>query len=48
MAPESPRPLVLEIAGIGLEVRAAEPEIRLATDAAHTPFLAPRAGQDCA
>jgi hypothetical protein len=48
MAPESPRPLVLEIAGIGLEVRAAEPGIRLATDAAHTPFLAPGAGQDCA
>jgi hypothetical protein len=48
MAPETPRPLVLEIAGIGLEVRSAEPGIRLATDAAHTPFLAPGAGQDCA
>lgn len=48
MAPNSPRPLVLEIAGIGLEVRAAEPGIDLVTDAAHEPFLAEGAGDDCA
>lgn len=48
MAPESRRPLVLEIARIGLEVRSAEPEIDLVTDAAHAPFLAEGAGDDCA
>ena len=40
--------MVLEIAGIGLEVRAAEPGIDLVTDAAHEPFLAEDRGDDCA
>jgi len=40
--------MVLEIAGIGLEVRAAEPGIVLVTDAAHEPFLAEDRGDDCA
>ena len=48
MAPESPRPLILEIAGIGLEVRSAEPGIDLVTDSAHAPFLAEGAPSDCA
>ncbi|HYV18136.1 MAG TPA: hypothetical protein VFC25_03795 [Verrucomicrobiae bacterium] len=49
MAPDaSSRPLVLQIAGLGLEVKPAEPGIRLVTDAAHEPFLARDAGLDCA
>jgi len=48
MAPEQRRPLVLEIARIGLEVRSAEPGIDLVTDAAHEPFLAEGACDDCA
>ena len=47
MAPDSPRPLILQIAQIGLEVRSAEPEIHLVTDAAHEPFLTDGAGDDC-
>ncbi len=48
MAPNTPRPLILEIAGIGLSVRPAEPGIDLVTDAAHEPFLAEGIGDDCA
>jgi hypothetical protein len=40
--------MVLEVAGIGLEVRPAAQGIRLVTDAVHQPFLAPDAGGDCA
>jgi hypothetical protein len=48
MAPDSRRPLILEIARIGLEVRSTAPEIDLVTDAAHEPFLKDGAGDDCA
>jgi hypothetical protein len=48
VAPDAFRPLVLEIAGLGLEVKPAEPGIRLVTDAAHQPFLAADARGDCA
>ena len=37
----------MEVAGIGLEVRPAEPGIRLVTDPAHQPFLMRDAGFDC-
>jgi hypothetical protein len=47
MAPND-RPLVMEVAGLGLEVRPAEPGIRLVTDTAHQPFLQRDAGFDCA
>jgi hypothetical protein len=40
--------MVLEVAGIGLEVRPAEEGIRMVTDAVHQPFLATDAGGDCA
>jgi hypothetical protein len=40
--------MVMEVAGIGLEVRPAEPGIRLVTDPAHQPFLMRDAGFDCA
>jgi hypothetical protein len=39
--------MVLEVAGIGLEVRPADEGIRLVTDAVHQPFLAADAGGDC-
>ena len=48
MAPDSARPLVLEIAGIGMQVEPAGPGIRLVTDAAHAPFLTDGPGGDCA
>lgn len=40
--------MVLEVAGIGLEVKPAEAGIRLVTDAAHEAFLSPDPGGDCA
>jgi len=40
--------MVLEVAGIGLEVKPAEAGIRLVTDAAHEAFLAPDPCGDCA
>jgi hypothetical protein len=48
MAAENDRPLVLEIARIGLEVRAADPAIRLVAEPAHLPFLAEATVEDCA
>lgn len=40
--------MVLEVAGIGLEVKPADAGIRLVTDAAHEAFLSPDPGGDCA
>jgi len=40
--------MVLEVAGIGLEVRPADAAIRLVTDAAHEAFLSSDPGGDCA
>jgi hypothetical protein len=40
--------MVLEVAGIGLEVKPADAAIRLVTDAAHEAFLSPDPGGDCA
>lgn len=48
MPADGARPLVLEIARIGLEVRAADPAIRLVAEPAHLPFLAEAAVEDCA
>src|SRR5213593_2464186 len=48
MSPERSSPLVLEVARIGLEVRAADPALRLVAGPAHVPFLAEVAGDDCA
>lgn len=48
MAAEGSRPLVIEIAGIGLEVRAADPDIQVIAEPAHVPFLASGIGEDCA
>jgi hypothetical protein len=42
------RPLVLEVARIGLEVRTADPSIRLVAEPAHVPFLAEASVEDCA
>jgi hypothetical protein len=41
-------PLVLEVARIGLEVRAADPALKLVAGPDHVPFLAEAAGHDCA
>lgn len=48
MPAERSRPLVLEVARIGLEVRAADPALRLVPEPAHLPFLAEAAVEDCA
>lgn len=48
MPPSDPSPLVLEVARIGLAVRAEDPLIRLVAEPAHVPFLADTAGEDCA
>ena len=48
MSAASSRRLVLEIARIGLEVRAADPEIQVIAEPSHIPFLAKRSGDDCA
>ncbi len=48
MPPKPARPLVLEVARIGLEVRAADPAIRLVAEPAHVPFLAEATVEDCA
>src|SRR5574341_503485 len=40
MPAERRRPLVLEVARIGLEVRAADPELRLLAEPSYAPFLA--------
>jgi len=42
------RPLVLEVARIGLEVRAADPGLRLVAEPAHMPFLTEATVEDCA
>ncbi len=42
------RHLVLEIARIGLEVRTADPAIRLVAEPAHVPFLTEASVEDCA
>jgi hypothetical protein len=48
MPADGGRPLVLEIARIGLEVRAANPDLRLVSEPAHTPFLVESTVEDCA
>lgn len=48
MPADRTRPLVLEVARIGLEVRAADPAIRLVAEPAHVPFLAEASVEDCA
>ena len=48
MPADGGRPLVLEVARIGLEVRAADPGLRLVAEPAHTPFLAEATVEDCA
>ena len=41
------RPLVLEVARIGLEVRAVDPAVRLVAGPAHLPFLTEASVEDC-
>ncbi len=48
MPAERGRPLVLEVARIGLEVRGADPGLRLVAEPAHLPFLAEATVEDCA
>ncbi len=48
MPADGARPLILEIARIGLEVRTADPALRLVAEPAHLPFLAEATGEDCA
>ena len=48
MPADAARPLVLEIARIGLEVRTADPALRLVAEPAHLPFLAEATVEDCA
>ncbi len=45
---ERNRPLILEIAGIGLEIRSSDPSIPMAVGPPHVPFLAEAPGKDCA
>ena len=48
MPADGVRHLVLEIARIGLEVRTADPAIRLVAEPAHVPFLTEASVEDCA
>jgi hypothetical protein len=48
MPPRPARPLVLEIARIGLAVQAADPALRLVAEPAHVPFLSEAPVPDCA
>ncbi len=48
MPPERESKIVLEVARIGLQVWADDPEIRVIAEPSHVPFLAERAGGDCA
>ena len=48
MAAEGPRMLVLEIAGIGLEIRPSDPDIQMVAGPDHTPFLTDAVRDDCA
>ena len=41
------RPMVLEVAGIGLEVTSSDPELQLVASPARLPFLTEGAGEDC-
>ena len=47
MAVDPRRRLVLEIAGLGLEVRTIDPKIQVVADPAHIPFLVHAGGSDC-
>ena len=47
MPADGGRPLVLEVARIGLEVRAADPDLRLVAEPAHLPFLTETTVEDC-
>ena len=47
MPPRPARPLVLEIARIGLAVQAADPALRLVAEPAHVPFLSEAPVPDC-
>jgi hypothetical protein len=47
MAVDPRRRLVLEIAGLGLEVRTADPDIQVVAEPAHVPFLVNAVGSDC-
>jgi hypothetical protein len=47
MRADGGRPLVLEVARIGLEVRAADPGLRLVAEPAHLPFLTETTVEDC-
>jgi len=48
MRPDRPRPLILEVAGIGLQVCPADPAVTLIAGPSHLPFLAGAPGRDCA
>jgi hypothetical protein len=48
MPADRPRPLILEVARIGLSIRTADPSLRLVAEPAHVPFLADAVGEDCA
>jgi len=47
MAADPRRRLVLEIAGLGLEVRTVDPEIQVVAEPSHMPFLVNSVGSDC-
>jgi hypothetical protein len=48
MPADRPRPLILEVARIGLSIGTADPGLRLVAEPAHVPFLTDTAGDDCA
>jgi hypothetical protein len=48
MRPDRPRPLILEVARIGLSVSPADPAVTLTAGPSHLPFLAGEPGRDCA
>jgi hypothetical protein len=47
MAVDPRHRLVLEIAGLGLEIRTLDPEIQIVAEPAHVPFLVNAGGADC-
>lgn len=48
MPADPSRPLILEVARIGLSIQTADPDLRLVAEPAHVPFLTEAAGEDCA
>lgn len=48
MPADPSRPLILEVARLGLSIETADPSLRLVAEPAHLPFLTEAPGSDCA